>query len=111
MPAALLSPLLTTLVTSFGSLKIWLYVAAALAPFFTYGWATVKTRYEVRSQERAACTARIAEVEKKINEAAAKQVEEARRAAEAVTATPTAPAELARLCSADARCRERVRKQ
>jgi len=111
MPAALLSPLLTTLVTSFGSLKVWLYVAAALAPFFTYGWATVKTRYEVRSQERAACTARIAEVEKKINEAAAKQVEEARRAAEEVAPTPATPGELIRLCQQSRECRDRIRKQ
>lgn len=111
MPAALLSLLPTTLITSLGGLKIWLYVAAALAPFVTYGWATVKTRYEVRVQERAACAARIAEVEKKINDAAQKQIEEARRAAEEVSPTPTAPAELARLCNADRACRERVRKQ
>ena len=111
MPAALLSHLLTTLITSFSSLKIWLYVAAAIAPFVTYGWATVKTRYEVRTQERAACTARIAEVEKRINEAAQKQVEEARRAAEEVAPTPATPAELVRLCQQSRDCRDRIRKQ
>jgi len=111
MPLGWLSPVLTTLTTSLGGLKVWLYVAAALAPFVTYGWGVVKTKYAVRAEERAACSARIADIEKKINEAAAKQIQEARRAAEEVTPTPAAPAELARLCSADPRCRERVRKQ
>jgi len=109
MPLALLSRLPTTLITSLSGVKVWLYVIAALAPFVTYGWAAVKTKYEVRAEERAACTVRIADIERQINEAAAKQIEEARRAAEAVTPTPTAPAELARLCAADLKCRERIR--
>ena len=96
-----------------GSLNLagWILPAIAIAaPFLSYGYATVKTRWEVQATERAACSARIANIEKQINEAAAKQVQEARDAAEKVL-TPTTPAELVRLCQQSRDCRDRVRRQ
>jgi hypothetical protein len=89
----------------------WILPAVAIAaPFLSYGYATVKTRWEVQATERAACTARIASIEQKINEAAARQVKEAQDAAAKVSDTPTTPAELARLCQQSPACRDRVRK-
>lgn len=80
---------------------------AILSPFVTYGYGVVKTKYEVRAEERAACRAQIADLQLKADQAAAKAFEEARRAADNLTPTPTAPGELARLCAGDRYCRDR----
>lgn len=89
----------------------WILPAIAVAaPFLSYGYATLRTKYEVRAEERAACTQRIASIEKQINAAAERQIAEARDAAAKVPDTPAAPADLARLCQQSPTCRDRVRK-
>lgn len=84
-----------------------IYVVVIALPFVSYGYAVQKTKYEVRSQERAACTLRIAEIEKKINADADAKIKAALEAAAAESQTPEAPEEIAALCSKDAACRDR----
>lgn len=81
-------------------------ILAAL-PFVTYAWAHVKTKYEVRAQERAACSMRIGEIERKINADAQAKIKAALEASEAIPPTPEVPEEIAALCAKDALCRDR----
>lgn len=81
-------------------------ILAAL-PFATYGWGVVKTKYEVRAQERVACTLRIADIEKRINADADAKIKAALDAAEATSPTPEVLEEIAALCAKDAACRDR----
>lgn len=53
------------------------------------------------------CNARVGEIERQHNAAVTAAVDEARRAAEAVSATPETPAEIMVLCQKSASCRER----
>ncbi len=53
------------------------------------------------------CNARVGEIERQHNAAVTAAVDEARRAAEAVSATPETPAEIMALCQKSASCRER----
>lgn len=55
-----------------------------------------------------ACNVRVGEIERVHNKAVETAVEEARRAAEAVTPTPETPAEIVELCKRSASCRERT---
>lgn len=61
-----------------------------------------------RDKGVAACNIRVGEIERAHNKAVSDAVEEARRAAEAVTPTPEAPAEILALCQRSASCRERT---
>jgi len=84
-------------------LGAWGIVAPTVTHYVT-GWRT-------QVEERAACTIRInnavTAVAKEINEAAERVVADAVEAANAVTPTPTAPAELQALCQSDKNCRGR----
>lgn len=57
----------------------------------------------------AACNARVGEIERVHNAAVADAVDAARRAAEALSPTPEAPAEIMALCLQSPLCRENKR--
>lgn len=84
---------------------------ALAAPFLGYGWGVVKTTYQVRAEERAACTVKVertlADMAAQLSEAARLRSAAAREAADAVTPTPETPAEIAKLCAKSASCRDR----
>lgn len=98
----------------------FLMILAALAGGAVSGgltWMTMEARHliivsGVREAERqqgvVACNARVGEIERATNAAVAAAVEEARRAAETVSATPDAPDDIKALCQRSASCRERM---
>lgn len=87
---------------------------AAASGFLTYGTMLAREAIVVQGAVKVerdkgvlACNARVGEIERAHNLAVTEAVEEARRAAEAVTPTPEAPAEIKALCARSASCRER----
>lgn len=60
-----------------------------------------------RNKGVISCNARVGEIERAHNAAVSEAVEQARRAAEAVTPTPETPAEIVELCQRSASCRDR----
>lgn len=90
----------------------WIILAWAIAaPIISYGWAAVKTKYEVtaqvRAQERHACNLRIEDIARKTREEAARRAAEAEEAASGVSRTPEEKEALQALCARSASCRER----
>ncbi len=87
---------------------------AALSGGLTYGAMLVREQIVVdgavtaeRNKGVLTCNARVGEIERVHNTAVTEAVEEARRAAEAVTPTPETPAEIVALCQKSASCRSR----
>jgi len=94
-----------------------IYIAAAAAPLAAYGYGVAKTKIEMtgrmktaiaatKADEQAQCRMKLADVETRINDAAAARI---RRAAEETPAPAPAPSELATLCAKSASCRERTK--
>lgn len=87
---------------------------AAAGGFLTYGTMIAREAIVVqgavkveRDKGVAACNVRVGEIERAHNKAVEEAVEEARRAAEAVTPTPETPAEIMALCAKSSSCRSR----
>lgn len=92
-----------------------IYIAAAITPFAAYGYGVAKTKITMRGEqvravksaradEQAQCRIRLADIEQRINDEAAKRIKSAN--AEPEVPTP-GQAELANLCAKSASCRER----
>lgn len=88
---------------------------AAAGGFLTYGTMLAREKIVVQGAVKTerdkgvlACNVRVGEIERAHNKAVEEAVEEARRAAEAVTPTPETPAEIKALCARSASCRERT---
>lgn len=87
---------------------------AAVSGGLTYSAMLVREKIVVDGAVKAernrgviSCNARVGEIERIHNKAVETAVEEARRAAEAVTPTPETPAEILALCQQSASCRSR----
>ena len=87
----------------------------AAGGFVTYGTMLAREAIVVqgavkneRDKGILSCNVRVGEIERVHNKAVETAVEEARRAAEAVTPTPETPAEIKALCARSASCRERT---
>lgn len=87
---------------------------AAVSGGLTYSAMLVRERVVVEGAVKAernkgviTCNARVGEIERVHNAAVSEAVEQARRAAEAVTPTPETPAEIVDLCQKSASCRSR----
>ncbi len=87
---------------------------AALSGGLTYGAMLVREQIVVDGAVKAernkgvlTCNVRVGEIERAHNAAVTEAVDEARRAAEAVTPTPETPAEIIELCQKSASCRSR----
>lgn len=87
---------------------------AAAGGLLTYGTMLAREAIVVQGAVKTerdkgvlACNVRVGEIERVHNKAVETAVEEARRAAEAVTPTPETPAEIVELCQRSASCRER----
>lgn len=87
---------------------------AAAGGFLTYGIMSVSEAIVVERAVKAerdagvvTCNSRVTEIERVHNKAVTDAVEEARRAAEAVTPTPETPAEIVELCQKSSSCRSR----
>lgn len=91
-------------------LLIWAVVGPLLAGSIMWGREKVMVYaavHNTRNAERVVCNARVAEIERKHNEAIDRSVDEAIEASEAVIPTPAEMVARQQICDASRGCRSR----